>query len=173
MWYKGIDTLIRASAILPAVHRLVLVGRGPYRYSMVRQLRQLRLERRVELRDSVAAEQVPALLRSLDIAVLPSTCMEQFGRVLIEAMACGVPVVGSDAGSIPWVVGDTGMIFRTGDHHGLSDTLAVLSRDLALRQRLGMSGRVRVLQEFTYDVVGRRTIAVWEQLTDSIRKRTV
>jgi glycosyltransferase involved in cell wall biosynthesis len=173
VWYKGIDTLINASAILPVPHQLVLVGRGPYRHSMLRQLRQLRMERLVEMRDSVAAEHVPALLRDLDIAVLPTTCMEQFGRVLIEAMSCGVPVVGSDAGSIPWVVGDAGMIFRKGDHHDLSGALAALGRDRELRQRFGISGRDRVLKEFSYDVVGRSTLAIWEQITGSLRMRSI
>jgi glycosyltransferase involved in cell wall biosynthesis len=127
----------------------------------------------VDLRDSVAAEQVPALLRDLDIAVLPSTCMEQFGRVLIEAMACGVPVVGSDAGSIPWVIGDSGMIFRNGNHHDLTGALTALGRDQGLRQRLGVSGRARVLKEFSYDVVGRSTLAVWEQMMGSLPTRDV
>ena len=63
--------------------------------------------------------EVPAVLRALDVLVLPSlttpSWKEQFGRVLQEAMACAIPVVGSDSGEIPHVIGDAGLVTPEGD----------------------------------------------------------
>jgi len=161
VWYKGIETLVKAAVLVREPHRLVLVGRGPHRRPLQRLVRQLRLGQRVTFLDSVSAEQVPALLRELDILVLPSLCKEQFGRVLVEAMACGVPVVGSDSGAIPWVIGEAGLIFPANDHHQLADRLGMLCRDPGLRQRLGRLGQQRVRDNFSYPVVGQRTMDVW------------
>src|SRR5690606_30800199 len=111
---------------------------------------------------------MPAFYRSLDAVVLPSRTTpgwkEQFGRVLVEAMACRVPVVGSDSGEIPHVIGDAGLIFPEGDVAALAHHLRALMDDPSLRQRLGAAGRQRVLERFTMARVAAETVAVYATL---------
>jgi glycosyltransferase involved in cell wall biosynthesis len=87
--------------------------------------------------------------------VLPSrttpTWKEQFGRVIIEALGCGVPVVGSDSGEIPWLIGLTGggLVFPEGDVGKLAEQLNTLRAAPALREQLASSGRDAVERMFT------------------------
>lgn len=171
VWYKGIETLIKASVLLATPHRLLLIGRGPHQHSLQRLVRQLRLEQRVTIADSVPAEAIPALMRDLDLLVLPSICQEQFGRVLVEAMSCSVPVIGAEIGAIPWVIGDAGLTFPVNDHHQLAQKIDRLFSDHQLRQHLAHEGRQRVLENFTYDVVGQRTVDIWQDVLSRPNRR--
>ena len=87
---------------------------------------------------------MPAAAERLDCLALPSLTRpnwkEQFGRVLVEAMACQVPVVGSDSGEIPNLVGDAGLIVPEGDAAALAAALRRLRDDAVLRASLGWPG---------------------------------
>ena len=98
-------------------------------------------------------------MQMLDLFVLPSKAprdrgkiwQEQFGHVLIEAMSCGVPCIGSDSGAIPEVIGDDSMIFSAGD----ATALAVLIGSAAQSPPQPDQVRQRVLGRFTNEAVGR------------------
>ena len=111
---------------------------------------------------------MPAFYASLDALVLPShttpTWKEQFGRVLIEAMACETVVVGSDSGEIPQVIGAAGMIYPEGNPEALAERLAHLAGDPALRAQLAQQGRARVLAHFTQQCVAEATWQVYQQM---------
>ena len=81
----------------------------------------------------VPSTEIPRLLNELDVLVLPSLTRrnwkEQFGRILIEAMACEVPVVGSSSGEIPHLIADAGLVFPEGDVEALRDALCKLMQD--------------------------------------------
>jgi glycosyltransferase involved in cell wall biosynthesis len=90
--------------------------------------------------------------------------------VLTEAMACGVPVIGSRSGEIPWVIGDAGRIFPEGDAGALADILAELAGDPAQRSTLAAAGRARVLRHFTQAQVAAATAEVYcEMWTPDLR----
>ncbi|MFZ4664511.1 MAG: glycosyltransferase, partial [Caldilineaceae bacterium] len=89
---------------------------------------------------------------------------EQFGRVLVEAMTCGVPVIGSDSGEIPHVIGDAGVIFPEGDVRALTQKLQQLLAQPVERRHLGAAGRQRVLQQFTMQQIAAQTVQVYEKL---------
>jgi glycosyltransferase involved in cell wall biosynthesis len=89
---------------------------------------------------------------------------EQFGRVLIEAMACGVPVVGSRSGEIPHVIGQAGLTFSEGDVQGLRASLSQLMDDPALCADLARRGRERVLAHYTQAKIAAETHEVYRQL---------
>jgi glycosyltransferase involved in cell wall biosynthesis len=97
----------------------------------------------------------------MDVLVLPSrttpTWAEQFGRVLVEALWCGVPVIGSDSGEIPWVIKSTGggMVFPEGNVEALSERIADLRADRALRDDLARTGRASVERLFGVEAVGQ------------------
>lgn len=162
---------LRAFADLPADSRLVIAGDGPLRPDVEREIESLGLAGRVSLRTRVPSSDMPELIRSLDVVILPSRTTpgwkEQFGRVLIEAMACGLPVVGSDSGEIPHVVGGGGLIVPEGDAGALAAALLRLRDDPDLRRELGVRGRARVLQEFTHEVIARKTVAAYEEAIGS------
>ncbi|MGC8839818.1 MAG: glycosyltransferase, partial [Anaerolineae bacterium] len=150
---KGLRVLVEALAGLGGEWRLMLCGTGPLKAELQAQLRSLGLAGRVRFQDHVPSEEMSRYLREMDVLVLPSLTRpnwkEQFGRVLIEAMACGVPVIGSDSGEIPHVIGDAGLIFPEGDARALRSLLARLQEEPALRRELAAKGRARVLAHYT------------------------
>jgi glycosyltransferase involved in cell wall biosynthesis len=151
---KGVDLLV--DALDPLDAQLLLVGDGPERAALERRLAGWPQGRAV-FAGAVAHEAVPDYLAALDVLVLPSrtTSMwaEQFGHVLIEAMAAGVPVVGSSSAAIPEVVGEAGLLFAEGDAHALRACLSAILTDKALRQGLSARGRDRVERAYTHAVV--------------------
>ncbi|HET7377731.1 MAG TPA: glycosyltransferase, partial [Anaerolineae bacterium] len=112
--------------------------------------------------------QLPEYCHSIDVLVLPSRTKsnwkEQFGRALVDAMACGVPVIGSNSGEIPNVIGDAGLIFPEGDVDALSEYLIKLQNNPALRADLAKRGRQRVLDHFTQAKIARKTYEVYQRL---------
>ena len=168
VFHKGVGLLIEALAGLPPHIHLRLVGSGPD----AQALRQLANERgvaeRVEFAAAVPTTGVPAALATMDVLVLPSLTqagwMEQFGRVLIEAMACEVPVVGSDSGEIPAVIGDAGLIVPEGDVEALRAAFLRLAADPALRHDFAQRGHERMLAHFTQEQVARKIAAVYQSI---------
>lgn len=167
---KGIETLLRAAAARPRPDLdLLIVGSGPEEARLRLLARELGLE--CARFTGEVGNRVPEYMNRLDVLVLPSRSTpqwkEQFGRVLVEAMACRVPVVGSDSGAIPEVVGDAGMIFPEGDVAGLAQCLAALSADAALRADLAARGYRRVLENYTVERLADRVLALWRELVRS------
>jgi glycosyltransferase involved in cell wall biosynthesis len=165
---KGVDLLIRALAQLPGMWRLEVIGQGPEREPLERLARSLNLWERVSFTDQVPSTRMAAFYRELDVLVVPSRTKpnwkEQFGRVIVEAMACGVPVVGSNSGAIPGVIGDGGLIFPEDDAAALLDCLRTLMQDETLRCRLAEKGRARVLENYTHAQIAARTVAVYRAM---------
>lgn len=157
---KGVLDLVEAVARLPETVRLRLIGDGASRPVIEARIAALGIGSRVELHPAVPSTRVPEELRRLDALVLPSrttrTWKEQFGRILVEAMSCAVPVVGSSSAAIPDVIGDAGIIYPEGDIAALAATLQRLADDPALRNDLGRRGRERVLAQFTQAAIARR-----------------
>lgn len=165
---KGVLDLVEALAGLPAHARLRLVGDGVLRGAIEARAAALGLRDRVEIRPAVASTAVPDELRQLDILVLPShttsTWKEQFGRILVEAMSCAIPVVGSSSAAIPGVVGDAGLIVAERDVAALTAALRRLIAAPELRAELGRRGRQRVLTHYTQAAVARAYHAVYLSL---------
>ena len=133
---KGIDVLLRAAARLGGAWRLRLVGGGSARDKMLALADSLGAGDRVTFVGQLPSADLPAEYHEIDALVLPSLTRanwkEQFGRVLVEAMASGVPVIGSDSGAIPGVIGEAGLIVPEGDVEALARALAELRDQPAL-----------------------------------------
>jgi glycosyltransferase involved in cell wall biosynthesis len=159
---KGVDLLLEAFRRL-AEEQLtfqgLIVGGGPAEAEIRAQVEALGLASRVRLAPAAPHDEVARYYNCLDIAVVPSRTMpgwkEQFGRVLIEAMACGVPVVGSDSGAIPEVIAAArgGVTFPEGDAAQLTAQLRRLLEDAPLRRHLGETGRAAVGRLYGYEAV--------------------
>lgn len=165
---KGIDVLLRALAGLAECWEAHLAGEGAEGPRLARLAQALGIGERVHFRGRIPSSEMPDFYRSLDVLVLPSRSRpnwtEQFGRVLIEAMACGVAVVGSTCGEIPQVIGEAGLIFPEGDASALRAHLARLQADPSLRAELAARGRARVLSHYTQARIAADTYAVYRQM---------
>jgi glycosyltransferase involved in cell wall biosynthesis len=164
---KGIALAIEALQSLPAA-RLIVLGNGPLLPALHTYAKSLELDERVIFRAPVASTAMPAFYRELDALVLPSLTRrnwkEQFGRVLIEAMACGVPVVGSNSGEIPNVIGDAGLVFPEDNAEALLECLRKLHQNPSLRAELAQRGRQRVLAHYTMRRVAEATVDFYRAL---------
>jgi glycosyltransferase involved in cell wall biosynthesis len=155
----GIDVLLRAFARIAGAcdARLLIVGDGPQRAELQVLAHQLHIDVRVRWAGTVPHADVPAWLQRLDVYVAASR-HESFGVAVVEAMACGVPVVVSDAGGLPEVVvaGESGLVVPRDDPAALAAALQRLIDDVPLRQRLGQAGRARARAEYAWpDCVSR------------------
>jgi glycosyltransferase involved in cell wall biosynthesis len=170
---KGIDLLLRAVVTLPGVWRLHIAGDGPERPFLQNLSHQLGIADRVQFDGIVTSAQMPAYLQQLDALVLASRTLpnwkEQFGRVLIEAMACEVAVVGSNSGEIPNVIGKAGLIFPEDDEAALRGHLLSLMQSPTLRDDLGRNGRVRVLGHYTQRQIADETVTVYRDMLSAQR----
>jgi glycosyltransferase involved in cell wall biosynthesis len=169
---KGIDILLRALATLNGNWRAELLGNGPERTRLIDLAQQLHLSDRVRFLPWRPSDQLPDYCRSIDVLVLPSRTKpnwkEQFGRALVEAMACGVPVIGSNSGEIPNVIGDAGLIFPEGDVDALREHLSNLQNNPTLRDDLSKRGRQRVLDHFTQKQIARKTYGVYQRIMGQV-----
>jgi glycosyltransferase involved in cell wall biosynthesis len=166
---KGVDLLLHALAGLgERAWRLSLAGDGPQRAALIGLTEELGIAERVTFEAQMPSTAMPRHYRRLDALVLPSRTRhnwkEQFGRVLIEAMASGVPVVGSDSGAIPGVIGEAGLVFHEDGVDDLRAHLARLLDDRALHRELAERGRERVLAHFTQAQVAAQTVAVYRDV---------
>ncbi len=168
---KGVDILLRATARLDGDWRLRLVGGGTARHDLQALAQALKVDERVAFVGLLPSAELPAEYHKIDALVLPSLTRpnwkEQFGRVLVEAMASGVPVIGSDSGAIPSVIGEAGRIVPEGNVEALARALADLRAQPALRRELSEAGRARFLAHFTHDQVAAATVAVYREILDN------
>jgi glycosyltransferase involved in cell wall biosynthesis len=172
---KGFDVLVaalgRACAEVPAL-RVVLVGDGPERDALQAQAVALGVGSRLELRGAVAgASALVDYLAAADVCAAPSR-NEGMGRVLVEAMALGLPVVGSAVGGIPSVIGadEAGRLVPADDPEELARALTDLERDRALRVKLGEAARQRA-EVFSTRVAEVRLLALYAGLVREKRLR--
>ncbi|HMD47465.1 MAG TPA: glycosyltransferase family 4 protein [Bryobacteraceae bacterium] len=170
---KGLDTLMEAMDQIGGTRpwSLLLLGSGEYRDKIEKWAERQGWSDRVKIRLAKHAE-VPAYLGSMDMLVAPSRTMpnwrEQFGRMIIEAFACGVPVLGSDSGEIPNVVGDGGQVVAEADVAAWVDAIqrlcdrpqereALSKRALARAQKYSVTTIAQQYREF-YTWLGNRPL---------------
>jgi glycosyltransferase involved in cell wall biosynthesis len=149
---KGLLDLLAAMRRLQAPVELLLIGDGEQRAELEGQPIP---GSHVRVLDDVAHDQMASGYAQLDVLALPShttpTWKEQFGRVIVEALWCGVPVVGSDSGEIAWLIELTGggLVYPEGDSEALAARLAQLREQPELRERLARTGRAAVERLFS------------------------
>lgn len=142
---------------------LLIIGDGPLKGYLRKLVNAWKLTDSVIFFDFIEQDILPLYYSIMDVFVLPSThyigriffwkgWKEQFGMVLIEAMACGVPVVASDSGSIPEVIQDAGLIFRENDAGDLKQKLLLIIKDQDLRNELVEKGYRRCIEFSSHEV---------------------
>lgn len=167
---KGLDTLFNAvSRINEPVH-LRLVGSGPEQEGLVNRIRAMRPPHSAEIAAPREQADMAGIYSEAHVLVLPSRSTkvwkEQFGRVLVEAMACALPVVGSDSGAIPEVVGPDGLIFKEGDPEDLARCLSRLIDSPVLRENLANRGYFRATTVYSQERIAARTAAFYRRVME-------
>jgi glycosyltransferase involved in cell wall biosynthesis len=164
---KGIDVLLESLRQCPGNCEAWIGGEGDDSVWKA-QAERLGIADRVHWVGAVPSTQVADFLHGLHVLVLPSRTTprwkEQFGRVLVEAMACGVPVIGSDSGEIPRVIGDAGLVFREGDAHHLSQHIRVLSEQTEVWKELSQAARERAVRQFSMKKVAAEYVTFWNSV---------
>jgi glycosyltransferase involved in cell wall biosynthesis len=170
---KGIELLTHTLSNLQTPWRALFVGNGPLEGRLRTWAAQY--GSRVRLETSVAHDDVPRWLNAMDVLCAPSQTTpqwrEQFGRMLIEAFACGVPVIASDSGEIPHVVGEAGIVVPEQDSQAWLREVAALLTDEPRRADLAERGRRRAVTRFDWPLVARQHLAFFDQLIDGQLQR--
>ena len=176
---KGILTLIKSLAKLKDLFwQLLLLGRGDLKSQIVDTAKESGIYERLTMVESVPHHEVPRYINLMDTLVLPSETSykfktltavgwkEQFGHVLIEAMASQVTVIGSDSGEIPNVIGDAGLVFPEEHTEDLSHCLRQLIEKPHLNRELAMKGYQRAISDYTNEALAAKQFAFYQQLLD-------
>ena len=167
---KGVDILIRALHKLDGDWRATILGGGPQATQLQTLAQQGTHADRITFQDALPSTAMPDFYQAADIFVLASRTqknwMEQFGRVLIEAMACGTAVVGAESGEIPHVISNAGLTFPENDTNALHAQLHTLIHHPDQRAILAQQGRVRVLTHFTQRHIAAATLKIYEEILD-------
>jgi len=170
--YKNVGGLIRAYSrlVVRDVYRLVVVGKKDDRYypEFTGLATELGLRKEVIFTGYVEEADLPYLYNGADLFVLPSY-REGFGIPILEAMACGTPVVASYASSLPEVVGDAGLMVDPDDVDGLSAAMGKLLTDESLKAEMVKRGLARV-KAFSWDEMALKTLATYREAVHPVDK---
>lgn len=172
---KGVRILMQALDKTSPPWRALFVGGGP----LERELRTWSVKHgdRVRILTDVSHDRVPRVLCAMHVLAAPSQTTpkwrEQLGRMILEAMACSVPVIGSDSAEIPHVIGDTGIVVPEGDVSRWADALARLLNEEKLRSELADRGLRRVREEYAWPAIADRHWNFFEEVLANDAARTV
>jgi len=154
---KGVQDLLHALTLCEGNVKAVIIGDGPFAENLKNLAASLLPADRVKFISQIKSREIAAYLRAIDTLCLPShtrpNWKEQFGRILVEAMAAGAVCIGSTSGEIPKVIGNVGLVFQEGDSHALAEAIQHLVKNPALGQSLRESAIERVKTRYTNRIV--------------------
>lgn len=175
---KGIITLLKALiTIKDKPWKFLLLGRGELQSEILSQATANNIQDRIISVESVPHHEVCNYINLMNTLVLPSETTykfktltsvgwkEQFGHVIIEAMSCQVPVIGSDSGEIPHVIGDAGLVFPEGDIKALANCLLQLIEKPDFAQNLGLMGYTKAMAQYTNKALAKQQLEFYQEVT--------
>ncbi|MDY7021764.1 MAG: hormogonium polysaccharide biosynthesis glycosyltransferase HpsO [Cyanobacteriota bacterium] len=174
---KGLLTLVEALAKLPDLPwKALLLGRGELKSQILEKAAEFGIKERLIFVESVPHDQVQRYINAMNVLILPSETTykfktltavgwkEQFGHVLIEAMACKVPVIGSDSGEIPHVIADAGLVFPEGKAEALAENLRQLMENTQLADDLAKQAYERAMHYYTNKALAQQLLTFYQEL---------
>jgi glycosyltransferase involved in cell wall biosynthesis len=171
--YKGPDVLLKSFKVIkkefPEV-KLIFAGRGQMLTELQDMAKKFDLQEDVIFLGFVEEDKKALYYKSADIFCLPSTNMaESFGIVNLEAMASGIPLVGSNLGGIPDIVkeGENGLLAKPNDYQSLANALLRLLKDEDLRQRMGNNG-MKMVTVYSWDKIAKATENLYKDILDNL-----
>jgi glycosyltransferase involved in cell wall biosynthesis len=176
---KGIMTLLDALVhIKDKSWKFLLLGRGELKDEILEKAVNNGIQDRIKLVESVPHDEVADYINLMSTLILPSETTykfktltsvgwkEQFGHVIIEAMACKVPVIGSDSGEIPHVIGDAGLIFPEGNAEELANCLRQLIDNPDLTENIGQMGYAKAMAQYTNIALAKQQFEFYQELVN-------
>lgn len=162
---KGLDDALEAIAQARSPVSLAIMGEGPHELALRARIAQLGLHDRVAISGWASPADVAQFIRGLDAMILLTrttpAVKEQFGRVIVEAQSCGVPVIGSTCGAIPSVIGDGGWVTCERDPLQLAQLLDHIAGSPGERAARADAARENVANRFTYEAVAEALSSAW------------
>lgn len=166
---KGVDDLLSILPLEELDWSLLLVGDGPMRQEIEALQKNSAWGERIILIGEVPMDEVAAYMRSMDCFVLASKTkphwLDTFPSVTVQAQACGVPVVGSDSGAIPWQLNDSALLFPEGNREKLNEQVRTYAFDEGLRLSYAEAGQRRSLENFCTRGISRNFDFIVQQVT--------
>lgn len=166
---KGLMDIVEAMPKVPGKATLIFVGSGDYQSALQRRVEELGLSTRVSFFPPRQMTELPAVMNALDALLLVSrttpTWKEQFGRVIIEAHACETPVIGSDSGAIPEIIGEGGITVREGNSDDIAAAISQLRHSPILAREMGRAGRRQVETLYTWRRVAEQMRDIYYKVT--------
>ncbi|MGB5631500.1 MAG: glycosyltransferase [Waterburya sp.] len=173
---KGLDILFTAISQLKQQDldfKVTLCGSGESEADLRQEAKKQLISEQVVWRGAVRHEVAPIELGKFDVLVLPSRTIaswkEQFGHVIIEAMAMGIPVIGSSCGEIPHVIGFKDLVFPEGNPVALAEILKRIICDRNWREEMGNYGIDRVEKYYSHERIAQRLIEQWQKLVPVLK----
>lgn len=161
--WKGFQTAIRAIAAIDDVE-MILIGTGGYQRELKRMAVKFGVEQRVHFIGELDNYEIPYYLQQSDVYLHPSLGEEAFGITLLEAMACGLPVIGSDRGAVPEVVGTvTGKIVPAADVESWVSAIRFVRDNDKARREMGQAALQRVIRNYSWDKSASRLVEAVER----------
>lgn len=168
--YKGVEFLVRAAHYIRPTFpdaRIVVVGSGPLKRPLEAMARRQGVGDMVRFVGHVPRDELPRYYAAASVKVLPSVSRaEGFGLALLEAMACGKPVVGTNVGGIPFFVrdGENGFLIPPRDPKAIAQAVIEILSDQTLARELGLQGRALVEREYCWRTMVDETEKVYHQI---------
>jgi glycosyltransferase involved in cell wall biosynthesis len=165
---KGLLVLLKALEGVSFDFQLLFVGRGPLEGELTAFANEHGWGERLKIVSGIGHTEIARYMNCMNVFVLHSLTMpfwkEQFGHVLIEAMACETPVIGSDSAEVPNVIGDAGIVTPEKNVEALREAMARLAASHDLRQQIGKKGRARVLAKYTHEVIAQQLVEFFQSI---------
>jgi len=164
---NGIDDLIRAQGLsLPWVLKLLIIGTGPEEKKLKKLVKKLKLEDKVIFLGHISHQDLPRYLAMADVFVRPSLS-EGLGSAFLEAMACGLPVIGTSVGGIPDFLkdGETGLFCQVKNPQSIAEKIQELLTNSQLRKRIITNGQKLVQEKYNWDRINQQMSQIYQKLS--------
>ncbi len=173
---KGLEHLLEAMKLVIKEYpktRLLIIGKGSLRQELEKKARKAGIRDNVMFLGFLPENEMAYIYSSSDLFILPSIS-EPFGMVLVEAMASGLPCIGTEVGGIPEIIrdGDSGFIVPPKDPEKLAARIIEVLSDETLRKKMGRKGREIALKKFDWDIIAEKTerfYTDWYEVTGNKR----
>jgi len=168
---KGVEYLIDAFNILIKNHpdfKLLMIGRGHLKENIEQKIQDLTLNKNIIIKEFVPNSELPAIYQDSDVFVL-SSLNEGVPRTVLEAMSCGVPIVCTELPQLVSVVEGCGLLVPVEDSQALAEGISKIILDRELARKLGENGRVKVVENYSWEDTVKRTVRLYEELIQEVK----